>query len=107
MMTAQQFRLLKLTEECNEAGKEAAKQMQFGRDFTYYEQPNHVRTRDEILDVLVTVMLLEQMGEIEPITFQDVLKHYRGKREKIIRHTHNAIGTGLVSADILNYIPEL
>jgi len=106
-MSPGQYLLLKLGEECSEVTKEAAKQSAFGRDTAYYDEPNHVRLRSECLDVLVCILLLEHAKEIEPISYGDVLKHYRSKRERVMQTAANAISAGTVEATLYGRYPEL
>lgn len=95
-MTVRQMRLLKLAEECNEVAQRASKQILFGDDEVQrgQEYSNAWRLREEILDMLVCVALLERTGTITRITGGDVVKNFRDKRAKIMKMTALAIEQG-------------
>lgn len=106
MMTARQFRLTKLMEECSEVIKECAKLQAFG-DRKHEGKHNSVALREECMDVLVCIRLLERMGVIQRITLGNVRKHYAGKRQKITKRTAEIIEAGNVEPELIGYIPEL
>jgi NTP pyrophosphatase (non-canonical NTP hydrolase) len=75
----QQFLLLKLAEECAEVAQRASKQIQFGKDEKQKDhapvaggatesKSNSERLRDEIMDLMVLVTMLEETKEISEIT---------------------------------------
>jgi hypothetical protein len=87
MISVEDHHLIMLMEECAEAAQRASKQLRFGRDEVQpgQELPNHLRLRDEILDVLAVVTRLQEAGLIEPIEHQDVMIHRRTKQAKVDR----------------------
>lgn len=108
MLTVEQFRLMKLAEECAEVAQRCAKQMAYGRDEIQSGQGlrNKDRTREEILDVLLVIQLLTIMGEIDVITGQDVRNHYDEKLGKIRAMSQLAVNQGQVEPALMLHIPE-
>lgn len=106
MLSAAQFRLLKLAEECSEVVKECSKLMIGGPNNVYEGKPTRELLEEEILDVLVCIRLLQKAGLITTFTTGSVKAHFLAKRDKIVRRTHEHIAAGTVDQDILNYIPE-
>lgn len=87
MMTHIQYLLCKLAEECNEAAQRALKQQQFGpqqRQKGY--RKNKERLRGEVLDVLAHVRFLQQVGEIDEISEEDINEHAARKWRKCARY---------------------
>jgi hypothetical protein len=86
-MNVLEHHLMMLMEECAGAAQRASKQLRFGRDEVQpgQDMPNHRRLRDEILDVLTVVNRLQESGQIEPITYLDVLEHHKAKSAKVER----------------------
>lgn len=97
MMTTAQSKLLKLAEECSEVAQEAAKQMHFGPDAEYEGKLSKKRLRNELLDVVVVVRMLEQLGEIDPISEADIQAHFASKLPKINFYTKKAHALGTLA----------
>lgn len=68
MMTRKQYLLLKLAEECNEAGHRAMKAMQFGMDEIQEGQSytNGERLMHEIVDTLALIDMCDREFHILP-----------------------------------------
>lgn len=94
MMTIRQFYLLKLAEECAKVAQSCSKQIQFGAETCQADGPsttkvadsNHIRLRQEILDLLAVVTMLEERGEI--ISMGQDIRAYtlEAKRVKIAKY---------------------
>jgi NTP pyrophosphatase (non-canonical NTP hydrolase) len=97
MMTHIQFLLIKLAEECNEAGQRALKQAQFGglQQQKGYRK-NRDRLRGEVLDVLAHVSFLQEAQEIDKITPEEIAAHAAKKWRKMIRFKGVSKRRGLV-----------
>lgn len=107
MISARQYKLLKLMEECTEVAKRASKQMQFGdtQHQNGYEE-NGERLRVEILDFLMWSHLLAEGGHIRPIWFSDLQAHYENKFGRIMESLDEAISHGCVEPTTRHTFPE-
>jgi hypothetical protein len=106
-MNRSQYLLIKLSEECAEISQEALKQVQFGKDSippttgSYPEGiPNHERLRNELVDLKVIVKMLEEVGEIDDLSFEQELKKMRAKRTKLERYYRISQNLGTVEKNI-------
>lgn len=87
MMTHIQYLLVKLAEECNEAAQRALKQAQFGsqqRQKGY--RKNRDRLRAEVLDVLAHVRFLQEVGELDKFSDEEIAEHTARKWRKVSRY---------------------
>jgi NTP pyrophosphatase (non-canonical NTP hydrolase) len=94
-----QHLLLKLSEECDEVGQRAAKQIQFGAHEMQKGQSltNAERLRLEVNDLLTVVRMLEEAGAL-PINAEGVLEaHIEYKKDKIIRYLELSLNLGMVA----------
>lgn len=98
-MNRRQYLLLKLSEECNELGKQCSKQMQFGRNERHEDLGirNCVLTRDEALDVLAMIQILTRCGEIPDICQRDIEERVIKRRKKIRRYIRYSRKLGMVN----------
>lgn len=87
MLTIQQYRLLKLAEECAEVAQRCSKQIQFGADEVQPGQilSNAERLRDELLDLFMWAKILMAHEAIAPIDVRHVERHYFDKLDKLDR----------------------
>lgn len=106
MLTSEQLRLSKTAEEATEVAKECLKGQIFGTDSTHNGEMNCELIREEVLDFLVCVKLLERMRIIRRVTPKDVREHFAKKRPKIMRRTADSIRDGLVEPQAIGHIPE-
>lgn len=108
MLSVEQFRLMKLAEECSEVAQRCCKQMAYGADEIQHGQAmrNKARTREELLDLLVCVQLLTMMGELEPISGEDIHAHYADKLPKIRAMSQLSVNQGEVEPALMLSIPE-
>lgn len=106
MMTSEQLRLSKTAEEASEVAKECHKGMIFGTRSMHDGTLNRELIREECMDLLVCVRLLERMGIIRKIRPADIRKHFAKKRPKIMRRTADSIRDGYVEPAAIGDIPE-
>lgn len=97
-MNRRQYLLLKLSEECNELGKQCSKQMQFGRNERHevLKIRNCDLTRDEALDVLAMIHILMEKSEIPVILSRDVAARVVKRKKKIARYMRYSRKLGMV-----------
>lgn len=86
-MKIEELNLIITMEELAEAAQRCSKQLRFGRDEVQPGQDlaNHVRLREELLDVRIAIRHLEHWGQILPITELDVKVATDAKLPKIRR----------------------
>lgn len=106
-MAQRQFYLLKLMEECNEVAQRAAKQIQFGAmesqaskaSPSEHKVPgtNGERLRGEIVDLLATIDILIDIGEIPWLASWELLAAKNTKRQKIAKYLEYSQKLGQVS----------
>lgn len=106
MLTSEQLRLSKTAEEATEVAKECLKGQIFGTDSVHNGEMNCELIREECLDLLVCIRLLERMRIIRRIKPADISKHFAKKRPKIVRRTADSIRDGHVEPAAIGDIPE-
>jgi hypothetical protein len=107
MTTIRQFYLLKLIEECSEVAQQAAKQMQFGHfstsQTTGKRYDNTALLRAEVNDILATLDVLMDLGELPEISPQELLEAKNKKRNRIMEYLRHSQALGLVEKDFRDY----
>jgi len=108
-MNKSQFLLLKLAEECAEVAQRASKQIQFGKDERQKDHAPHgaiaesksnaERLRDEIIDLMVLITMLEETKEIPEIT--DFSHAYIAKKIKLQKYLDLSASLGQLPEIIL------
>lgn len=95
MMKNWQYLLLKLSEECNEVGQMASKNMHFGMEECQAgrKESNKDRLHQEINDFLAIVELL---NEEEAFDFTPDKEKIKAKKEKVKSYREYSISLGLV-----------
>lgn len=86
---AEAERLAKLAEECLEVGVEICKILRHGYDSYHPAEPgrsNRQRLQDEVLDVLATVSMMIQAGDIKPHTADNVKEALARVRGAYMHH---------------------
>lgn len=106
MLTSEQLRLSKTAEEATEVAKECLKGQIFGTHSQHDGALNRELIREECLDFLVCIRLLERMHIIKRIKPADISKHFAKKRPKIVRRTADSIRDGFVEPAAIGDIPE-
>ncbi len=95
----EQFLLVKLAEECDEVSQRALKQAQYGAQEAQEGNPtNSERLRDEILDLVAIVSLLQQSREIQAWSRAEFTKR---KAAKLVK-----MGKSLAYSQSLGMIPK-
>lgn len=109
MMTARQFLLLKLIEECQEVSQRASKQIQFGAEETQASSgkssstaletllTNKERLGKEVDDFLITLMLLRDFDEIPVVDPDEFYKRRAQKKEKLKKYFEYSQSLGFVN----------
>lgn len=87
-MKRNQFLLMKLMEECSEVAQRASKQIQFGKLETQNGQgkTNGERLKDEILDLMAIVKMLELSNEIPVVGLQEYSEACVAKQFKLNKY---------------------
>lgn len=98
MMTNKQYLLLKLSEECNEVGQMASKNMHFGTEETQTGgiQTNRERLHDEINDLLA---IIELLNEEEGFNFTPDPTKIADKKHKVKYYREYSRSLGLVEEE--------
>ncbi len=95
----EQFLLVKLAEECDEVSQRALKQAQYGAEEAQEGNPtNSERLRDEVLDLVVIIHLLQQSREIPTWSRAEFKKR---KAAKLVK-----MGKSLAYSQSLGMIPK-
>lgn len=107
MTSIKQFYLLKLIEECSEVAQQAAKQIQFGHfstsQTTGKRYDNTALLRAEVNDILATLDVLMDLGELPEISPQELLEAKNKKRNRIMEYLQHSQALGLVEKNFKDY----
>jgi hypothetical protein len=113
-MTREQFLLLKLAEECAEVSQRAIKQIQFGANQVQKAgevaggqgpAPKEVgltngqRLKNELLDLIAIVKLLEENNQFPEITFEEYIDTCRQKVNKLNKYIAFSRSLGELDGD--------
>lgn len=98
MMTNKQYLLLKLSEECNEVGQMASKNMHFGTEECQFDgcKSNRERLHDEINDLLG---IIELLNEEEGFNFTPDPVKIADKKDKVKYYREYSRSLGLVEEE--------
>lgn len=98
MMKNWQYLLLKLTEECNEVGQMASKNMHFGREECQFVdgESNRERLHGELNDILAIIELLNEEEGFDFKPNPDKIAH---KKAKVKHYREYSRSLGLVEGE--------
>jgi hypothetical protein len=99
-LTKAQYLLMKLAEECSEVAQRCSKQMQFGKDEAQSEvsATNAERLLLEMLDLIAIWKLLQEMGEVRPITEETLRWAFAAKKLKMQKYLDKSFKLGILPA---------
>lgn len=101
MMTIGQYYLDKLAEECAEVAQQVSKNMIFGKDMSWAKNNpdglnNAQKLRVEVNDLLGTLDVLMDIGELPEISPWELLEAKNAKRQKMAKYLDRAQRLGRV-----------